>query len=182
MGSIDQSILPAVKNMKDFDKLLESSTDIIVVLDTRISHLKSLVNYGHKAKKRVFLHADMIQGLKTDDYGMEFLGQHVKPDGVISTRTNVIQLAKSYKMTAIQRMFLIDSHAIDYNLKLIARTKPDYVELLPGVLPNMIEELGNQIDVPIIAGGLIRTEEEREAALAAGACSVSTSRTDLWDF
>ncbi|SEA41705.1 glycerol uptake operon antiterminator [Thalassobacillus cyri] len=179
---IEQRILPAVKNMKDFEKLLESDTNYIVLLDTRIALLKSLVRYSKKTEKKVFVHTDLIQGLKTDEYGMEFLGQEVKPDGIISTRASVIQQAKKYKMTAIQRMFLIDSHAIDHNLKLIRKTKPDYVELLPGVLPEQITAIKEAVGIPIIAGGLIRNHQEVDQAIEAGATAISTSRSDLWDF
>ncbi|GGC82598.1 glycerol uptake operon antiterminator regulatory protein [Thalassobacillus devorans] len=179
---IEQKILPAVKKIKDFEKLLESDSDYIVLLDTRVSQLKHLVRYGQKAGKSVFVHTDLIQGLKTDDYGMEFLGQDIKPDGVISTRASVIQQSKRYRMTAIQRMFLIDSHAIDHNLKLIQKTKPDYVELLPGILPEQIAFIKETLGIPIIAGGLIRNHQEVNQAIEAGATAISTSRSDLWNF
>ncbi|MBM7551383.1 glycerol-3-phosphate responsive antiterminator [Thalassobacillus pellis] len=179
---IDQTVLPAVKNMKDFQSLLESDTRYIVILDSRIALLKSMVKYCRKYNKKIFLHTDMIQGLKTDEYGMEFLGREIKPDGVISTRMSVIRQAKKYNMTAIQRMFLIDSHAIDYNMKLIKRTKPEYVEVLPGVLPDQIARIKAELHIPIIAGGLIRNKNEIDQALEAGASAVSTSRSDLWQF
>ncbi|GAA0472452.1 glycerol-3-phosphate responsive antiterminator [Alkalibacillus silvisoli] len=181
----NQRVLPAVKQMKEFDKLLESETEVIVLLDTRLSSLKGMVKYAKRASKKVIVHADLIQGLKTDSYGMEYLGQDLKPDGVISTRTNVIQLAKKYKLTAIQRMFLIDSQAIEHNLNLIEQTQPDYVEVLPGVMPHVISDIKTQIDgqnIKIIAGGLIRTQEDVDQAINAGATAVSTSLKELWDF
>ncbi|WP_017186515.1 glycerol-3-phosphate responsive antiterminator [Alkalibacillus haloalkaliphilus] len=181
----NQRILPAVKQMKDYDKLLESDTEVIVLLETRISSLKSMVKYAKRANKKVIVHADLIQGLKTDNYGMEYLGQDVKPDGIISTRTNVIQLAKKYKLTAIQRMFLIDSQAIEHNLNLVEKTKPDFVEVLPGVIPHVISNIKSTLDehnIKIIAGGLIRTQQDVDEAIQAGATAISTSLRELWDF
>ncbi|GGF31615.1 glycerol uptake operon antiterminator regulatory protein [Halobacillus andaensis] len=180
--SLDQTVLPAVKNMKDFEKLLQTSTDYIIILESRLGLLHKVVRAGQKAGKKVWVHVDLIQGLKADDYGMEFLGRVVKPDGVISTRSHVIQQAKKYKLTTVQRLFLIDSQAVEHNVAIIKKVMPDYVEVLPGIVPGMIKEIKDQIGVPVIAGGLIRTEKEANAAIQSGASAVSTSRSELWNF
>nr|WP_281063596.1 glycerol-3-phosphate responsive antiterminator [Halobacillus andaensis] len=174
--------MPAVKNMKDFEKLLQTSTDYIIILESRLGLLHKVVRAGQKAGKKVWVHVDLIQGLKADDYGMEFLGRVVKPDGVISTRSHVIQQAKKYKLTTVQRLFLIDSQAVEHNVAIIKKVMPDYVEVLPGIVPGMIKEIKDQIGVPVIAGGLIRTEKEANAAIQSGASAVSTSRSELWNF
>ncbi|SIS43235.1 glycerol-3-phosphate responsive antiterminator [Salimicrobium flavidum] len=179
---IEQKVLPAVRRMKDFETLLEMETDYLILLETRIGLLKSMVREAKKRGKTVFIHADLVQGLKTDDYGMEYLGREVKPDGIISTRSGVIQQAKRYGITSVQRLFLIDSQALEQNKKQVERTNPDYIELLPGVLPGMIREITQDLNIPIIAGGLIRTQEEVDEALQAGAVAVTTSRSDLWRF
>ena len=36
-------------------------------------------------------------------------------------------------------------------------------------------------DVPILVGGLVRSQNDVTQAVANGACAVSTSRRDLWD-
>jgi len=82
---------------------------------------------------------------------------------------------------AIQRLFLIDSGAIDTSVELARRSQPDLIEVLPGLLPQWIREVKDRTGVPVIAGGLIRTREEAAAALEAGAAAVTTSRPDLWD-
>ncbi|MCA1021323.1 glycerol-3-phosphate responsive antiterminator GlpP [Halobacillus litoralis] len=180
--SFTQTVLPAVKRIKEFEALLESDTEYIILLESRLGLLRKLVRLGQKSGKKVLVHVDLIQGLKADDYGMEYLGQEVKPDGVISTRGHVIHQAKKYNILSVQRLFLIDSQAIEHNVKLIQRTEPDYVEVLPGIVPGMIKEIKERIGVPVIAGGLVRTQEDVEQALASGASAVSTSRTDLWKF
>ncbi len=180
--SVNQQVLPAVKKIKDFESLLESSTEYIILLDSRLGLLNKLVKVGRKAGKKIFVHVDLIQGLKADDYGMEFLGQEVKPDGIISTRSQVILQAKKYNLCTVQRLFLIDSQAINHHMKLIHKTQPDYVEVLPGIIPGMITEINDRLGVPVIAGGLIRTNEEVSQAIDAGAAAVSTSHSDLWRF
>ncbi|CDQ39045.1 MULTISPECIES: glycerol-3-phosphate responsive antiterminator [Virgibacillus] len=178
---VPTGILPAIRKMKDFDKALETPHDSIVILETRLSQIKSLVNYSKRANKQILIHFDLIQGLKSDDYGMEFLIREIKPDGILSTRANVISMAKKHQLLAIQRVFLLDSLALEQNIKLINRVRPDCIEVLPGLIPTMIQYIHEQTELPVIAGGLITKEEEVKAALTAGAIGVSTSNTALWN-
>lgn len=173
-------VVPAIRKMKDFEKALESDNKYIVFLESRLSQLKSLVDYSKRAGKKALIHVDLIQGLKADDYGMEFLVHEVKPDGILSTRGNIIKLAKKHKLLAIQRVFLLDSQALEQNIKLIDRFQPDCIEVLPGIVPGIIMEINEQTNIPVIAGGLVRTSVEIDAALQAGAVAVTTSNTDLW--
>ncbi|QKY69909.1 glycerol-3-phosphate responsive antiterminator [Lentibacillus sp. CBA3610] len=179
--NLPTGILPAIKTMKDFEKVLDSDHQTIVFLETRLAQLKSLIKYSRQADKQILVHFDLIQGLKADEYGMEYIIRHIKPDGIISTRGNIIKLAKKHDLLAIQRMFLLDSMAVDHNLKLIDRFQPDCIELLPGLIPDIIEHIHSQTKIPVIAGGLVRNKEEVSSALDAGAVAVSTSNTELWD-
>ncbi|GIO23910.1 glycerol-3-phosphate responsive antiterminator [Oceanobacillus sp. J11TS1] len=174
-------VLPAVRRMKDFEKALESNHEYIIILESRLVQLKSMIDYSHRANKKVLIHFDLIQGLKADEYGVEFLNREMKPDGILTTRGNVIAAAKKYKLLAIQRVFILDSAALDQSVKLLHRFQPDYVEILPGRIPGIIEEIVGGTDIPVIAGGLIKEENQVKDALDAGAVSVSTSSRELWD-
>lgn len=180
--NVPTGVLPAIRRMKDFEKGIETSNEWIVFLETRLSQLKSLVEYSRREDKKVLIHFDLIQGLKSDEYGMEFLIREVNPDGVLSTRGNIISLAKKNNLLAIQRMFLLDSVALEQNLKLSERFQPDCIEVLPGVMPHVINDIYQQTNIPIIAGGLITKQKEVDLALEAGAIAVSTSNTDLWEY
>ena len=57
---------------------------------------------------------------------------------------------------------------------------PDYIEVLPGVVPKIISEIREKTGKPIFAGGLIETIEEVEAAIEAGATAITTSDRALW--
>src|SRR5699024_3000410 len=118
-----------------------TKSDWIVLLETHISQIKSLVEYTKRENKKVLIHFDLIRGLKADEYGIDFLIHEVKPDGILSTRGNVIGLAKRNKLLAIQRMFLIDSAALEQNLKLVNRFQPDCIEVLPGIMPFVIKDI-----------------------------------------
>lgn len=173
-------MLPAVKQMKDFEKLLSSDYETIILLETRLSQIKSLVSYSRRHKKNILIHVDLVQGLKTDEYGLEFIFREIKPDGIISTKRNVITLAKQHQIVTVQRMFAVDSQALENAIQIISRTKPDYIEIMPGLIPKLIAEVSERTGIPVIAGGIIRTSEEVREAYEAGAQAISTSDRKLW--
>lgn len=177
-----KGVVPAVRKIKDFEKLLKSNHGIIILLETRIAQLPNLVKYAKKFDKKIIVHLDLINGLKVDQYGMELLVHHMKVDGVISTRGNIISMAKKSGLVAIQRMFAIDSSAIEKNIELVHKTKPDYIEVLPGIIPSVIKEIADQTETPVIAGGLIRSTEDIKLVLNNGAVAATTSRKELWDY
>jgi len=179
---IPKGIIPAIRKMKYFEKALESDSEWIILLDTRLSQLPHLVKYCVRANKKTLVHFDLIKGLKADEYGLEFLIHEVKPDGILSTRGNMIELAKKNNLLAIQRIFLLDNIAFEQSMKQIEKHKPDLIEILPGLIPSVIKRIQENTDIPIIAGGLVTTEDEINLALESGAIGISTSDDELWDF
>lgn len=177
---MNQIILPALTNMKEVETFLESSYEIGVILEVHIAQLKNISQMVKARGKNVFFHMDMIQGIKSDEYATEYICQEYKPYGIISTKSNVILKAKQKGVVAVQRVFLLDSHALEKSYRLIERTKPDYIEVLPGAIPWMITEVKERLNIPIFAGGLIRTQDDVERALQAGATAITTSKTALW--
>lgn len=174
-----QRILPAAKSMKQFEAMIEGPYTYGVMLETHIAQLQSMMEQTRRYGKKILLHADLVQGLKNDEYAAEYLCQHIRPAGLISTRASIIQKAKQKGITAIQRVFLLDTHALEKSYQLVVKTQPDYIEVLPGVIPHIIAEVSERTGIPIIAGGLIRTPEEVELALGVGAAAVTTSNDDL---
>lgn len=175
-----QKIFPASRNMKEFEQFLESPFEIGVFLEIHISMLKSVQKLAEQHGKKMIYHMDLIHGIKNDDFGAEYVCQEFKPYGLISTKINVILRAKKKGVKAIQRMFLIDSGALEKSLRLIEKTQPDYIELLPGTMPWMIAEIYRKVNIPIMAGGFIRTKEDVENAFNAGAVGITTSNLELW--
>lgn len=178
--SFNQKVLPAVSKPKDVEAVLSTTYDYMVLLGGHLGQVKPLVDLAQERGKQVLLHADLIDGLKNDEYAAEFLCQSIKPAGLISTRSSVITRAKQNGLIAIQRLFLIDSEALLRSYKLLEKTRPDYIEVLPGIMPDIIREVKEESGIPIIAGGLIRTKEHVRDALEAGAEAITTSRKSLW--
>ncbi|WP_018884005.1 glycerol-3-phosphate responsive antiterminator [Paenibacillus massiliensis] len=174
-----QHIVPAAKNVKQFESLLQSNYEVAVFLDTHIGQLRMLHDLARQGKKKMLLHADLIQGLKNDEYAAQYLCQEIRPFGLISTRSSVIMTAKKRGILAIQRVFMLDTMALEKSYTLLKKTQPDYIEVLPGIMPHMIAEVRERTGIPILAGGLIRSTEDVERALEAGADAVTTSNKEL---
>lgn len=173
-------VIPAVRKIKDFEKALQTNRDWIIILEIRLGQVKGMVEYARKMNKKVLLHIDLIQGLKSDEYGVEFLVNEIKPDGIVSTRSSVVELVKKRRMLAVQRVFLLDSLSLEHNVRLRSKFHPDFIEVLPGKLPEVMEGMKKQTNLPIIAGGLITKQADIDAVFAAGAVAVSTSTRELW--
>jgi glycerol uptake operon antiterminator len=55
------------------------------------------------------------------------------------------------------------------------------IEIMPATVGKVITRLAGELDIPIIAGGLIETHNEVAAALLSGASAVSTGARSLWN-
>lgn len=175
-----QKVLPAVHKLKDVEAVLTSRFTYMVLLGGHLGQLKNIVDLADRHGKKVLLHADLIDGLKNDEYAAEFLCQSIRPAGIISTRASVIGRTKQNGLIAIQRLFLIDSDALERSYTQLDKVRPDYIEVLPGVIPDIIREVKERSGISIIAGGLIRTREHVSQAIEAGASAITTSRKELW--
>ncbi len=132
---------------------------------------KLLAERGFQA----FVHVDMLHGITNDTQGIALLASLGHPAGIITTHPSAAIAAKKAGLLTIERIFLLDSSSVESGLRNVARTQPDAVEVLPGVLPDQITRVADAIEVPLIAGGLITRMEQVNAALEAGALGVSTS-------
>lgn len=176
----NQPVIPAVRSVKDFEDLMHWQFPYLILLDSHIGQLHGLLQLARRHGKKVILHADLVQGLKNDEYGAQFLCQFIKPDGLISTHHTVVTTARKRGILAIQRIFLLDSHSLETSYRILQSSQPDYLEVLPGVLPDVIQEIRERTHLPILAGGFIRTIGDIETILQAGATAITTSSRELW--
>jgi glycerol uptake operon antiterminator len=166
--------------MKDYEKFLQSPYEFCIIMDFYIGQLKAISDMAEKYRKKLIVHVDLIKGLSCDEYAVIYLCQNIKLEGVISTHSSVISMAKKRRKLAIQRIFLIDQQSLDKSYHFIENSRPDYVEVLPGLMPRIISEMKENMDIPIITGGLISTPDDILVVLKAGAVAVTASSRELW--
>lgn len=175
----DNPIIAAVRTEEELTEAVKSPVGIIFLLQAGILTLKQRIDAAHEAQKLIFVHADLADGIGNDREGVGYL-KSLGVDGIISTRTAMIRYAKDWGMGTVQRFFIVDSHSIDTAVDTIRTSRPDLIEIMPGVLPKIIGKFHQNVQLPVIAGGLVETKKEVMEALDAGASAVSTGCKALW--
>ena len=178
----DNPVVGAIRNNEDLKLILKSNIKIVFVLYGNVLNIKEICEALMAGKKIVFIHLDMIEGLKADQKGVEFIKETIHPYGVISTKGICLKYASNLGMFTIQRIFMLDSLSFETSIKNIHTFSPNAVEVLPGIASKAIKTLSEKIKQPIIAGGLIKNKRDAVEALSAGAKAISTSTVELWEF
>lgn len=166
--------------MKDLEKLIQTDYKECVLLDTHIGHVKSIMELLKKHHTETYIHIDLIRGMSQDEFACEYIIQNYHPKGIVSTKTKVINKAKSLNTTTVFRVFILDSHALSRSIELIKRVEPDFVEVLPGVATKAIKIIDEETNTSVIAGGLISDVDEVGIAVNNGAKYITTSDRKLW--
>ena len=86
-----ENILPAIRNMRDLEKLIKTDYKACVVLDMHIGHLKSIMELLKSHSIECYVHIDLIKGLSHDEFACEYIIQQYKPKGIVSTKAKVIK-------------------------------------------------------------------------------------------
>ena len=137
------------------------------------------IKTAHEAQKKIFIHVDLAEGVGRDKSGITLL-KKMGIDGIISTKVNLIKLAREIGLCTVQRFFIVDSKSIHTTVEAVKASRPDMIEIMPATVCKVITKLAGELDIPIIAGGLIETQGEVAAALLSGASAVSTGKNELW--
>lgn len=177
---LNNPVIAAVNDIKKYDMALESPCKIIFLLSGNILNLRSLVGQAKDFDKKIFIHFDLMDGLTKDATGLRFVKEHVQPYGIISTRSSLIKRANDAGFFTIQRIFLLDSISFEKGINDIKTSRPDAIEIMPGVITRMTAEVCTKTHVPVIAGGLIKEKKDVIDNLSAGAVCISTSREEIW--
>lgn len=174
------NIIAAVRTEEEVHAALESDVNTVFFLAPGIFNLTKTVEKIHAKGKKLFIHMDLAEGIGKDRAGLQLV-RNLHVDGIISTRSGLIKLAKEVGLFTVQRFFLVDSHSVETILETIKSVKPDMAEVMPGVVPKVIADLKEKVTIPVIAGGLIDSREEIENALRSGAAAVSIGKKEFWN-
>jgi glycerol uptake operon antiterminator len=172
-------VVPAVRGPDSaLEAALSGDHPAIFVLGGDL--FKVLARIGSQSlRPQIYVNVDLVGGIAADASGLRFLSGRV--EGIISTHRHVIELAKTSGLVTIQRLFAIDSGAVERGLKLIRRAEPQFVEILPALaFCEIAEQYSEVLDLPVLAGGLLKSQRDISAILEAGAVGVSTSHQGLW--
>ena len=161
---LDEPVIAAVKTDEALTAALASPCSAVFLLASTLLTVDGLV---HRISSR--------------EIAVDSLNALCHPDGIISTRPTLIRRARHRGLLTVQRAFILDSLSLTSLSGQLEQGKPDFVEILPGIMPRVIAEISARTQVPVIAGGLLRDKADVMAAMRAGAAAVSTSAPSLWD-
>lgn len=172
-------ILPSLNSVDDLPGFLESDYPVCFLSKVPLCHLGEMLEKLAARGKKGIVHVDLASGISNDEQGAEYLIQTFKPFGLMTTKVPVVTAAKKHKVVAIQQMFLLDSSSVKRSLELIAKSKPDYVYVNPGICTAYYPVLKKELPCPLLVGGLISGRADIERALQAGANSVTVTYSRL---
>lgn len=177
---IENNKILAVKDLETLENALLSSSKIIFLLNSDICSIEETTRLIKASGKLCFIHLDMIQALNTkDNSALDYLRENTFADGIITTKSQVAKYSHKIGFLVILRCFLIDSLSLNTTEKLFNETYIDAIEILPGVMPKIIEQISKRSSIPIIAGGLISDYEDVNLALKSGAVAISTTKLNI---
>ena len=178
-------VIAAVKSDAGLQAAVEmEEIQVIFVLYGDVCTIPEILEKIKAAGKKAMVHIDLIAGLSAKEISVEFIARQTRADGIITTKPALVRRAKELGIFAVLRFFVIDSLALKNieNLEMQCGTsRPDFIEVLPGVMPKVLGRIAKVSRIPMIAGGLITEKEDVVAALSAGAIAVSSTNQDVWN-
>ena len=177
-------VIAAVKSDAGLQAAVEmEEIQVIFVLYGDVCTIPEILERIKAAGKKAMVHIDLIAGLSAKEISVEFIARQTRADGIITTKPALVRRAKELGIFAVLRFFVIDSLALKNieNLEMQCGTsRPDFIEVLPAVMPKVLGRIAKVSRIPMIAGGLITEKEDVIAALSVGAIAVSSTNQDVW--
>lgn len=174
-------IIAAVRTPEDFEAAFQSKVKVLFMVGGDVFKAEEELKRAAKAGYVVFLHMDLIEGIGRDASGLRFAKKEFGIQGIQSTKTHMLKIAKSEELCTVHRLFVTDFQSLKSGMTLVKNSNPDFVELTPGILPKVIWKVKREQARPIIASGLIATANEVKSLTAAGASNLVCSNHALWN-
>ncbi|AVK48462.1 antiterminator [Clostridium sp. MF28] len=176
----ENPIIAAVKNEEQLNQALDSEAQVIFVLFGDVMNIKEISEIITSRNKIGIIHIDLVEGFTNKEIVVKYIKEETKFSGIISTKPQVVKLAKKYNLLGVQRVFIFDTLSLN-NVKNHMISECDAIEVLPGIIPKVIEIISKYSSKPVVAGGLIEIKEEVMQALNSGATCVSTTKKEIWN-
>lgn len=177
---LENPITAAIDQLSKLNNAIKSPCENIFLLKGNIFNLKEMAFRVQSKEKGIYIDVDNIDGFSKDTWSLEYIVKNIRPDGIITSKANLIKLAKDMGAFAILKLIIYDSNSLYDGIETIKSTRPHVVEIMPGIMPNIINKVFNETKMPIIASGLIMTKDDVEKVLNSGAIGISSSNEKVW--
>jgi len=178
---LDNPIIAAVTQLDYLDDAIQSNCENIFLLTGSIFNLKEIANRVQSKYKSIYICVDYIDGFSKDTWGLEYIVTKIRPDGIITSKENLIKLAKDLGSFTIYRQQVFDSSSLKAIIKTTKIIRPHVVEILPGIIPRIIKQVYEETKIPVLASGLIADKDDILKSIDSGAIGVVSSKKHLWN-
>ena len=138
---LNEPVIAAVKTDEALTAALASPCSAVFLLASTLLTVDGLVHRIRDAGKLAVVHIDLVDGLSSREIAVDSLIALCHPDGIISTRPTLIRRARHRGLLTVQRAFILDSLSLTSLSGQLEQGKPDFVEILPGIMPRVIAEI-----------------------------------------
>ena len=104
-------VIAAIRDDK-WTAALESPAQVLFYLSADLLTVRQRICQAREAGKYVRVHMDLAEGSGKDRTGIRYLAES-GVHGILSTRAQLIRLAKEQNLVAIQRFFALDSKGME---------------------------------------------------------------------
>ncbi|CCO08642.1 glycerol-3-phosphate responsive antiterminator [Desulforamulus hydrothermalis] len=179
---LNKPVAAAVRRLDDMEEVLRHpNINAIFLLGGDINSLPPVVKRVRTTSKLLFIHIDLLEGIGKDRAGIHLL-KRMGVHGIVTTKGNLVKYAREEGLYVIQRVFIVDSESVKTAIKVAENIKPHAVEILPATIPSyVISDMKKALGLPVLGGGLLKTEEDLREALDKGFDAISTSLRFLWN-
>jgi glycerol uptake operon antiterminator len=174
-------VIPALRSLADTSAAGAAPSRVVYLLAAGLSTLDEYLHTLRAQDKEVLINLDLFAGLSRHTEAVAYLAAS-GCSGVISTHTDVLNVARSHGLYAVQRTFMIDSDSVSSCMRSLRRFVPDALEILPApVAPRLLPALRKDFPgVAAVGGGLISGLQEADSLIAQGLDAVSTGNPKFW--
>ena len=174
-------VIPSIRRLNDLEIALNSEAQVILLTEAHIANLQELVKLVHAKDKKALINLELLGGFGKDHVGMKLLKNYYHVDGVMSTDSGKLGMAKQCGLVTFQRFFLHDSRSFETALKIIDCSRADGAELLPAIMAlDCYQKLTAVAKIPLLAGGFIRDREMMGKIKDCGFKGLTVSDKSLW--
>jgi len=177
---MENPVIAAVTQLESLDKAIDSPCKNVFLLTGNIFNLKEIAHRVQSKYKGIYICVDLIDRFSKDTWGLEYIVTKIKPDGIITSKTNLVKLAKDLGAFTIYRQQVFDSTSLYESIKNIKSSRPHVVEILPGIIPRVIQQVYKNTKIPVVASGLIMDKNDVWTSLNAGAVGIVSSKEHIW--
>ena len=129
--------------------------------------------------KTVFVHLDLAEGIARDANGVQILAEIVRPDGVITTKNNLVRAIREYGMLAALRCLSWMDSPITRRYRSAATRRRTLLSSCPDPAAEPYCRILPETGAAVVAGDCAQ-RRGRQSGLCRRREGISTSDRSLW--